>query len=307
VADYRRTGAYEPAGNWSSFATPVAAGSVGLLVQKASREGLFAGTSWPRGANCLVKAVLINSAVKLPYWHKGRPGKTDDHAVPLDYSQGSGALDAVEASRHISAGRHAGGEVPARGWDLNTLEFPAPAARTYTMVIDEPAGGYITATVAWNRHYKKRYPFEHDIQKDSDLRLELWAAGPPGNRLLDYSDSRSDNVEHIRRRTEPGCTRYNLVVSFSRPPLNGSGCLYAAAWSVTEPPPKGPVWYDLNADGAVDERDLMKLLENLLESMARPRRYYHGDIDENGLFDLSDVQQFMRHEGIRTRLGARKI
>jgi len=310
VADYRSVDSYQPAGDWSSFATPVAAGSVALIIQGANRYGLLADTRRPKGTNCLVKAILMNSAEKLPYWHKGILTKSDDHAVPLDYSQGAGALDAAEAFRHINAGRHNGGEVPEKGWDLNELEPAGSAAKTYILDIDEPAGKRITATLAWNRHYSKQYPFERDSRMDSDLRIELWGvdeADPAANLLIDYSDSRADNVEHIYSAAEPGRRRYHLVVTRSGLESAGRPCLYALAWSVVEEPRlKGPLWYDLNCDGTIDEHDLMKMLENLLNSMAQPERYYHGDINEDGLFDLSDVQVLMQHKSIRRSLAARR-
>ena len=69
----------------------------------------------------------MNSATKLPYWHKGRLSVEDDHEVPLDYVQGAGVVDAARAYRLLTAGRGKPGDVAAAGWDLNQLASRAGA------------------------------------------------------------------------------------------------------------------------------------------------------------------------------------
>ena len=73
-----------------SYAAPVVAGVAGLLVQAGQQdpntEAILASSS----GNCLVKSLLMNSATKLPYWHKGALTADDDADVPLDYAQGAG-------------------------------------------------------------------------------------------------------------------------------------------------------------------------------------------------------------------------
>jgi len=59
---------YTTSGDWSSFATPVVAGVVGLLVQTARMDETLSPVLSPNGGNCAVKAILMSSATKLPFW-----------------------------------------------------------------------------------------------------------------------------------------------------------------------------------------------------------------------------------------------
>jgi len=188
AANVNEPNGYEPTGNWSSFSTPIVAGTIGLLMQKAGQEPNLSSAVAPDGGNCVIKAILLNSAKKLPYWHKGRLEKYDDHFVPLDYIQGAGMLNAVGAYRHLSAGQYEPNNVPTTGWDLNSLEKDSASENIYKITIAEPADKFITTTIAWNKHYESAYPFEPLAEKDANMRLELWAVDrndPNNDYLLD--------------------------------------------------------------------------------------------------------------------------
>ena len=211
AADVNSTNSYEPTGDWSSFSTPIVSGAVGLLVQKAKQDAALSDAVSPVGGNCVMKAILMNSANKLPYWHKGLLEKDDDHEVPLDYIQGAGMLNAVGAYNNLIAGQNKPGDVSTTGWDLNELDEGGNPQNVYKMTFAKPADKYITATVVWNRHYDREYPFEAIPEADVDLRLELWAVdqeNPNNAYLLDYSDSEVDNVEHIYFRMDANYTNY---------------------------------------------------------------------------------------------------
>ena len=51
---------YEVAGDWSSFAAPVVAGAVGLLVQEARQNPELGLAVSKTGGNCVMKAVLLD-------------------------------------------------------------------------------------------------------------------------------------------------------------------------------------------------------------------------------------------------------
>ncbi len=293
---------YQPTGNWSSFATPLVAGTIGLLVQKAKQDTNLADAVSPDGGNCVIKAVLLNSAKKLPYWHKGRLEKSDDHTVPLDYLQGAGLLNAVGAYRQLIAGENKAGDVPAVGWDLNRLDKNRAIENTYKINIAEPAGKLITATLIWNKHYSSTYPFEPLPEKNSNLRLEIWAVdtnNPDNSFLLDYSDSIADNLEHIYYPAEPNYTNYEIVVSYSSiedpnklPPAQS----YGLAWNVSEKQPiDDTLLYDLNGDGVINELDFAILANNLLKQLKSPAGYVLGDINGDGALDINDLQIFTNH------------
>ena len=302
AADINEPNLYEPTGSWSSFSTPVVAGTIGLLVQKAKNEPDLSLAVSPKGGNCVIKAILLNSATKLPYWHKGQLQTDDDHLAPLDYIQGAGMLNAVSAYEHLIAGLNKPGDVSTIGWDLNQLDKNETAENIYKITLAEPADKYITATVVWNRHYSSVHPFERALEKDSNLRLELWAVDPENHNndyLLDYSDSTVDNVEHIYAVADAGYTNYEIILSFSNnddQKVSAVSQLYGAAWSVGERQQDDNIfWYDLNADGIVNETDFIIMLNNLSNSTKTTGSYLLGDINPDGTIDVNDFKVLLDH------------
>ena len=293
---------YEQTGNWSSYSTPVVAGAVGLLIQKAKQDPDLSLAVSSLGGNCVMKAVLLNSATKLPYWHKGRLQSDDDHIVPLDYIQGAGMLNALGAYHQLNAGRNEPGNVSMTGWDLNLLDKSQASAKVYKFTIVEPTDKIITATVTWNRHYRSIYPFRPMPEKDTNLRLELWAVDPANSNnshLLDYSDSSVDNVEHIYCRADTRYTDYAIVISFNDDEnlqQTGSMQKYGLAWNVSKSHDGDSIfWHDLNADGIVNELDFAILLDNWVAGIKSPESYLLGDINTDGRIDVNDLQVFMDH------------
>jgi hypothetical protein len=260
-----------------------------------------------------MKAILLNSAKKLPYWHKGKLQKDDDHEAPLDYMQGAGMLNAVGAYRNLIAGQTKPGlsavasakadDVPTIGWDNNKLEKNENSQNIYKITVAEPNEGFVTATVVWNKHYDSNYPFEPMPDKDANLRLELWAINPndPNNNyLLDYSDSKVDNVEHIYARCDANFTHYELIVTYT----NSSDSneiqpdeRYGLAWNVSKKQNKNDILlYDLNADGIVNDSDLTILVDNVLTSAKSSKGYFLGDINADGAIDKKDFQILLEHK-----------
>jgi len=309
AADANEPNRYEPTGNWSSFSTPVVAGTIGLLVQKAKEDPDLSAALSPDGGNCVMKAILLNSATKLPFWHKGRLKTDDDHLAPLDYIQGAGMVNAVGAYEQMVSGQYEPNNVPAVGWDLNHLQESENTQNIYKITLAEPTDKVITATVVWNKHYNNVYPFEPIPEKDANLRLELWAVDPNdpnSNFLLDYSDSTSDNVEHIYCAADANYTDYEIVVRYSdtteldqpRAFLRKQerGHLYGLAWKTAATPKHNSIfWYDLNADGIVNELDFTVLLDNMLSSIKTPENYCHGDINGDGIINSADFQILTQH------------
>jgi hypothetical protein len=296
---------YAMAGNWSSFSTPLAAGVVGLLIEAAQGDENLRPAVSPDGGNCVLKAILMTSATRLPYWHKGRLTIDDDHEVPLDYMQGAGVINAARAYRLLMAGQGKPGDVAKAGWDLNRIDAQRTLLQVYSVTIPEPVNKVLTATLTWNRHYSEKEPFEHLSDKDSDLRLEIWAtnpARPDQDILLDYSDSRVDNVEHLCFDTRPEYTQYKVVVSYSnldgRVPMS-AGERYALAWTVEEKSREENIlWYDLNADGIVNEQDFNILMKNLSAERESSSGYLLGDVNGDGTIDGRDVQEMLQRNNL---------
>jgi len=259
---------YGPAGNWSSYAAPVVSGTAALLIQQAQADPQLAEVLGREGFGCLVRAILMNSARKLPFWHKGGPTVDDDHEVPLDYLQGAGMVDAPAALEQFRAGPGGFGSVRSVGWDLNVIEKDGLLENVYAVAV-EPGDAAVEATLVWNRHYESQFPFEPRSADDTNLRLEVWAVDPdrPENaRLLDYSDSPLDNVEHVHCRVDPAYPGIEIVVRCNGPvtPTETGTETYALAWRTTgEKWSADPWWGDLNADGLVDRTD--HLIARLLD------------------------------------------
>ena len=286
-------GEYEPAGNWSSFSTPMAAGAAGLLLQKVKEDAELSRIISADGGNCVIKAILMNSAAKLPYWHKGKVAKDDDHAVPLDYVQGAGMLNALAAYQNLVAGRQGQGEVNNLGWDKDTLDKTAAFEKVYQLKIDEPNDKMITATAVWNVHYSDKYPFEAAADENSNLRLEVWAVDvnePQKNYMLDYSDSNVDNVEHVYCKSDANFTNYEIVVSYSGTESGGRNQVYGAAWHVSRADAKDNIlWYDLNVDGVVDEADIEIISSRAAGAADTTLNEALGDINGDGRIDADDI------------------
>ena len=306
AADSNEPNHYGPTGNWSSFSTPIVAGTIGLLVQKAKQDPNLSSAASPEGGNCVIKAILLNSATKLPYWHKGRLTEGDDHQVPLDYIQGAGMLNAVGAYKQLIAGLNKPGYVSTTGWDNNLLDKSENSQNIYKITLTEPADKFITATAVWNKHYNSVYPFEPLPEKDSNLWLELWAVDaedPNNDYLLDYSDSSADNLEHIHCLADANYINYEIILSISDiddPNQIDTTQRYGLAWNASEVSDSDNIfWYDLNADGIVNELDFTVLFDNLLNTTKSPESYPLGDINTNGVIDINDLQIIMSHKNLK--------
>lgn len=302
VADINDINSYSPAGSWCSFATPVVAGTAGLLVQKAIQEPNLSSAISADGGNCVIKAILMNSATKLPFWHKGRLDKNDDHTAVLDYIQGAGVLNATAAYENLIAG-------PAKpepnlplspsGWDNNELQSDKKTELVYRLDVNDPNGKFITATLAWNRCYEAVYPFRSLPEKDGNLRLEVWAFDSNNSYyLIDFSDSNTDNVEHIYCALDANYTNYEISVSYSDSDLTDSdkSTRFGLAWGVRAAKTNDNIlWYDLNSDGIVNKLDLNILLDNWLASIESSQNYTIGDINSDGAIDANDFKILTNH------------
>jgi hypothetical protein len=290
-----KSNVYEPTGNWSSFSTQIVAGTIGLLVQKAKNDPNLSPAISPETGNSVIKAILLNSAVKLPFWHKGQLQTDDDHTAPLDYIQGAGMLDAVGAYKHLIAGPNEPGDISTTGWDSNQLYSSQRLENVYKIILAEPAEKVITTTVVWNKHFDRTYPFESIPEKDSDLRLEVWAVdpnNPVNDYLLDYSDSNVDNIEHIYIPVDPKYSNYEIILSMNEnedPEEIAIAQRYGLAWNISDKQDRESIfWYDLNADGIVNELDLAILVNNIFNSTKSPENYLFGDINADGAIDIID-------------------
>jgi len=98
--------------------------------------------------------------------------------------------------------------------------------------------------------------------------LELWAidAKDPNNSvLIDYSDSRNGNTEHIFHPVNPNQSDYELVVVFSDAEDAAKTSLsqrYGLAFTQTAMPKQWVgQWLDFDGDGRLTANDLQGVIE----------------------------------------------
>lgn len=283
---------YEIRGDYSSFAAPIVAGSAALLVQEIRNDPNLISRIPETNRNCLIKSILMTSAQKLPWWHKGYPEVSDDHTAVLDYRQGAGALDINQAYQLLRSGLDS-----SLGWDSTSIEPSDRAEKAYEIIIPDPNGQILTATLNWNRHYKDQYPYHSLPDQDSNLRLELWAVDPNHSSvriMVDYSDSVNDNVEHLYTLLDPAQRHYELVVKFSDPNQcpHDHPQPFAISWTIGVDQAIGhPSWYDLNDNGKQDPQDQMIcfLLDHNLHGILNPNFLTEGlniDADHANLLTI---------------------
>ncbi|MEN6386213.1 MAG: S8 family serine peptidase [Phycisphaerales bacterium] len=221
---------YKASGDYSSFAAPVVTGLASILIQKAKSEPNLAIAASGFSGNCVMKSILMTSAVKLPGWHKGFADANDDFEYPLDFKQGAGMVDGLGAYNLLVAGMQKEGQVGQSGWDLERIEAQSVVEKIYRFQTNEE--GVFAATVVWNRSYQQKYPFNLNIDSWNDLQLTLRKIDADGNVILiDYSDSPIDNVEHIYKNLEAN-TVYELAVSNSSTGQSKAETTYAISWQM---------------------------------------------------------------------------
>jgi hypothetical protein len=72
------------------------------------------------------------------------------------------------------------------------------------------------------------------------------------------------------------------------------------AWNIGLKQDKDNIlWYDLNADGIVNDSDLTIMLMNLLDSGKSPESYLIGDINPDGAIDVNDLKALWDHNNMQ--------
>jgi len=106
-----------------------------------------------------------------------------------------------------------------------------------------------------------------------------------------------DNVEHIYAAADPDYTNYEIVVSFSdieAPAEVNPDQFYGMAWTVGKKPEADDILsYDLNADGIVNDLDIIFALNNLANRDSSSKSYAIGDINSDGEIDARDLGELL--------------
>ncbi len=293
---------------YSSFAAPQAAGLAGILIEAARRNNMTSATD-PR----VIKALILNGANKLIGWHKGSISKADDHEVPLDFCQGAGLINGWNSYQQLIAGRYNVYRPENTAWDLNWLSTnpdssdTQDAQRVYYLPQPLQKGIAFKATLCWYRHYKNNRLFTP--KKLVHLELSLWAVDKKGQLIkrLDYSDSRSDNVQHIYYMPQ-NSQKVALLVRIAPNKTNKNNCkearvreIYGLAFCDDQVNWSGDqMKADLNADGIVDIKDLIQFVHVWKQYEDNPEMYNNADeiialpedFNGDGIVDIKDFNIF---------------
>ncbi len=264
----------------SSLAAPHVTGTVALLQQYADQQ---IGEPNPRfdfdsQRHQVMKAVMLNSADKLSGVHGSNrtvlDGMDNDwteslafgaSTIPLDDEMGAGHLNARRAVEQLSPGEYDPGVVPSIGWDFHTIG--SANARNEYIFDSEIGGGYIAATLAWDRQTEHTETCGNGLYCEGDHfftgtleeranNLDVYLLPAASNDLsiaLTASVASNDTLEHIFFNIEtPGM--YKLVVVHHPFGGRGESDTYALAWWFGDAPPL-PLSADYNNDGEVDAAD----------------------------------------------------
>jgi len=254
----------EKAVDYSSFAAPQVAGVAALLID-AARQNHIPDADDPR----LIKALILNGANKLIGWHKGTADSDDDSYSPLDFHQGAGLINVLNSHRELIA-KLADPNSPAGniGWDLAQVALDPndpDSQRIYYLPQPLAPQRYLKATLCWYRHYEPGRTFNPAVL--SNLTLSLWAVDEAGHLtdMLDSSDSVLDNLQHIYYTGDVEIPRAALVVSGADFDNSASAMqreTYGLAYEANTDNWTGDqLSGDINADGIVDENDLIQFME----------------------------------------------
>lgn len=198
----------------SSFSTPQAAGAAALLLQAAAADEGGANTSSIATNSTVIKALLLNGAVKMTNW-------TNGFRRPLDARYGAGVLNMYNSDLQLRGQRHAASATNSvalnaahpptgatntvaslRGWDFSTIQNAVLNDRVahYSFQLPTNSPAYsATATLVWKKG------------AGTLTNLDLFLYEATSNTLVTCSTSTVDNVEHLFvPKLPPG--RYDLQV-----------------------------------------------------------------------------------------------
>ena len=185
----------------TSFAAPHVAGVAARLLQYGDKLTNSCPVTDPR----VIKAILLNSATKLPGWTQqgtGTNGGVISVTHPLDPNQGAGLLNAGRAFNELAGGRTFPTQTGSNsidglvynnlGWDMSGAQL----GLTNTYMFSAQSSGELRLTLDWYRDVDSNY---NELGL-ANLDLMLWSSP---NRSLNnmtlkaQSISTNDNVEQL--------------------------------------------------------------------------------------------------------------
>jgi len=192
--------------NGTSFAAPTVAGGAALVVDYGKDRHAGGESIDVR----VVKAVLLNSAEKIPGWDNGQStvGGVVTTTQSLDWASGAGRMNLAGAFDQYRQGVDrtsnllglVGGEVEATGWDFGRVQNTTP--NTYTIDTPLMEGSLFTATLTWlvdrTANVNDGTSAVFTDQSFDNLDLEVWSM-VNGSLVTMVATSASlyNNTEHL--------------------------------------------------------------------------------------------------------------
>jgi hypothetical protein len=231
-------------GSGTSYAAPLVAGAATQLSALAH----VVATYFPQpGADAndgrVLKAILMNSADKLPGWNNGQAMTNGvlTTTQALDYTQGAGQLNVARAEDNYLDGQFdpkvVGNSSPnlgPKGWDLSTVTKGTDNLYDLGQIT---AGTTLTTTLAWfvDRTYDSSTQTAGE-GSFANLNLDLYEVVAGSDKLIAVSAAPYENVQQLSFAL-PASSDYVVGVDFAGiayGPSDGStpnSETYALAWS----------------------------------------------------------------------------
>jgi hypothetical protein len=239
-------------GSGTSYAAPLVAGAATLLSSMAhqlasdfSNEGYPSAVAAANDANDgrVIKAILLNSADKLPGWNNGQTMVNGVLTTmqALDYTQGAGALNVARAADNYLNGQFdpkvvgkSAANLGTKGWDLSTVTKGVDNLYDLGQI---SSGTTLTATLAWfvDRAYDSATQTS-DEGTFVNLNLDVYEVVGGSDKLIAVSETPYENVQQLSFAL-PATSDYVIGVNFAgvaygpadvAAPTNED---YAVAWS----------------------------------------------------------------------------
>ncbi len=253
-------------GSATSYTAPLVSGAAALLIQAGDENIGGAGTAAAATDIRTVKAVLLNSATKLPGWTNSYTVNSSTYTylaaaavttTPLDPRYGAGMVNIYNAYENLAGGEHSysaatstpagsaaitapavsftGSKVTAlTGWNLASISASTSTNSVENYDFSLPGTSInswdLTATLTWNKNYNA----------SGINHLLLFLLNSSGQEVA-ASTSMVDNLQQINIDSGLGLTalapgQYDLAVEM----LGGSNMIstsdtYALAWNFLDP------------------------------------------------------------------------
>lgn len=233
----------------TSFSSPIVAGGAALLDSASYNTPALAANAFSRDAR-VIKAVLLNSADKIPGWNNGEvPHPNGNGGVAtiqsLDYNSGAGAMNLTRAyGQYLTAGTRdvAGtpsgsqGSVTPVGWDYGLVASGTDNVYAINQVL--AGGSLMTVTLDWFRERTFDVAFQ-SVDEVAQADLDLAVRDTTTGNIISESASGVNNTEHLYFLL-PRTSLYQLEVKFFGTLFDFSGTYtseqYGLAWSVAAVP-----------------------------------------------------------------------